>query len=202
MQFTSVRVEVEGRPPREDESLYANTFWVSPDYFDVMEMELREGRRFTEADGPDSGLVHILTGASEPESVYLTTGISNLTLCPSGPHPPNPSELLASTRMAGLLERAQRDFDVVVVDTPPALVVTDAVVLGALCDGMVLCLRANKTLREDAVDCADRLRMGDIRLLGAVLNRFRPMSGDTYSRRYYSYEAYSDSTDEARDSAA
>ena len=52
--------EVEGRAPLPDESLFVNTFWISPDYFDVMQMRLREGRRFTEADGPDGGLVTIV----------------------------------------------------------------------------------------------------------------------------------------------
>ncbi len=49
--------EVEGRAPRQDETLYTNTFWISPSYFDVMELRLREGRRFTEADGADGGAV-------------------------------------------------------------------------------------------------------------------------------------------------
>ncbi len=148
-----------------------------------------------------SGLVHALAGGVDPATLYLTTGVDNLSLCPSGPHPPNPSELLASARMAEFLARATRDFDTVVVDTPPALVVTDAVVIGALCDGMILCLRANKTVHEDAEGCADRLRQAGVRLLGAVLNRFRPLAGDTYSRRYYSYETYTDEPDQARGAA-
>ncbi len=149
-----------------------------------------------------TGLVHALAGGADPTSLYLTTGLENLSLCPSGPHPPNPSELLASERMAEFLTRAAREFDTVVVDTPPALVVTDAVVIGSLCDGMVLCVRANKTRREDAEDCVERLRQGDIRLLGAVLNRYRPMAGDAYSRRYYSYEAYNETPSAAGGSAA
>ncbi len=169
----------------------------------LVDADLRRPRLNRVFDRDNStGLVHALAGGEDPASLYLTTGIENLSLCPSGPHPPNPSELLASARMADFLGRAARDFEVVIVDTPPALVVTDAVVIGSLCDGMILCLHANKTLHEDAEGCAERLRLAGVRLLGAVLNRFRPATSDSYSRRYYSYEAYSDDRESARGSAA
>ncbi len=148
------------------------------------------------------GLVHRLAEGTDPAALYIPTEVENLYLCPSGPHPPNPSELLGSDRMADILARVSSDFELVVVDTPPALVVTDAMVIGAQCDGVVLCLQASKTLREDAESCAERLRLGGIRVLGAVLNRYRPLTGDTYSRRYQSYEAYSETRDRAPGSAA
>lgn len=158
----------------------------------LVDADLRRPRldKIFERDN-SSGLVHALAGGADPTTLYLTTDVENLSLCPSGPHPPNPSELLASERMTEFLDRAGRDFEVVVVDTPPALVVTDAVVVGSVCHGMLLCLQAHKTLHEDAEDCAERLRRAEVRLLGVVLNRYRPAPSDSYSRRYYSYEAYS-----------
>ncbi len=169
----------------------------------LVDGDLRRPRLHRIFDRPNSaGLVHLLAGSASAAPPYLTTSVNNLSLCASGPHPPNPSELLGSGRMADFLTRAAADFDLVIIDTPPALVVTDAVVIGAQCNGIILCLHANKTLREDAESCAERLRMGGIRILGAVLNRFRPLTGDSYSRRYYSYEAYSETGDRARGSAA
>jgi capsular exopolysaccharide synthesis family protein len=169
----------------------------------LVDGDLRRPRLHKIFERPNGeGLVNVLAAGADPQEVLLSTTVPHLTLCPSGPHPPNPSELLASHRMTEFLQSAQLDFEMVVVDTPPALVVTDAVVIGSLCDGLILCLQANKTLREDAEACVERLRLAEIRILGAVLNRFRPVAGDSYSRRYYSYEAYSDDPEEARGSAA
>ncbi len=149
------------------------------------------------------GLVNCLTGGVEPEAVFQATTIHNLFLCTSGPHPPNPSELLASERMAELLRAARQQFDIVVVDTPPVLMVSDPILVSTISDGVVLCCRAGKVLREDARSCHDRLRMAGVRVLGVVLNRFRPVRGGYYDRRYVYYEAYAEPEEAATaDSAA
>lgn len=88
-----------------------------------------------------------------------------------------------------------------IIDTPPALAVTDATLIGSMVDGMVLCLRARKVQREDARACRDRLRMADVRLLGGVLNRFREPKGG-YGRRYHHYEAYAGNDSADKPSAA
>jgi Mrp family chromosome partitioning ATPase len=96
----------------------------------------------------------------------------------------------------------------VVIDTPPTLAVTDSTLLGALTDGVVLCCRAGKLQREEARACRDRLRFAEIRILGAVLNRFRPAAGgSSYARKYRYYESYMDAeagsaADSRADSAA
>lgn len=147
-----------------------------------------------------AGLVNVLAGGGEAESHFVATDLPQLYLCPSGPHPPNPSELLSSQRMVDLLGLVRTRFDFVVVDSPPALVVTDAIVTGSMCDGVVLCCQAHKTLREDAQDCVDRLVLADVKVLGAVLNRYRPTSGGSYGRRYY-YEAYGEAEETAAELA-
>jgi polysaccharide biosynthesis transport protein len=136
------------------------------------------------------GLVSHLTGNTEPAEIFLRTQIPGLHLCPSGPIPPNPSELLSSGRMAELMELARSRFDFVVVDTPPALMVTDATLVGAMADGVVLCLRAGEVVREDALETYDRLRMADVKVLGAVLNAYRSQEGRYGRYRYARYEAY------------
>lgn len=147
-----------------------------------------------------TGLVNILAGGDDPNAVTVQTQVPGLHVIPSGPNPPNPSELLSSDRMHQLLERARGRFDFVVVDTPPVLAVTDATVLGSMTDGVVLCLRAGKVLREDARTCRDRLLLADVRILGTVLNRHTERSGSGRSYHYY-YAAYGEAASKS-DSAA
>jgi capsular exopolysaccharide synthesis family protein len=149
-----------------------------------------------------SGLVTFLTGDSSSELSCIPTGLPNMSLCTSGPHPPNPSELLSSERMAEFLTMARAQFDFVVVDTPPVLAVTDAIIVGAQVQGLVLCCRAHKLMREDARTCVERLKLAGVRVLGAVLNRYRPSRSGSYDRRYYYYQSYEDSAETEAGSAA
>jgi succinoglycan biosynthesis transport protein ExoP len=143
------------------------------------------------------GLVNQLTATAEPETVFLPTEVPNLWVTPSGPIPPNPSELLASDRMRDWLKLVRARFDFVVLDTPPALAVTDATIVGLLADGVVLTLRSGKITREEARLCRDRLRLAGIRILGAVLNRFRSHQTGL-GKRYKVYETYGAEESEPR----
>lgn len=135
------------------------------------------------------GVVSYLTGTARPEQICQATEVPGLWVAPSGPIPPNPSELLASDRMRELVRQVRGAFDFVLIDTPPALAVTDPTLVGAIVDGVVLCLRSRKVQRDDARLCSDRLRIADIRVLGAVLNRYREGQGSR-DKRYGHYVAY------------
>lgn len=135
-----------------------------------------------------TGLVNCLTTGADAD-VFQRTEVPNLWLIPSGPIPPNPSELLASDRMREWTRQQRARFDVVIFDTPPVLAVTDATLVGVLVDGVVLTLRTGKVTREDVRACRDRLRLADIRILGVVLNRHRAGQG-LIAKRYYAYESY------------
>jgi capsular exopolysaccharide synthesis family protein len=135
------------------------------------------------------GVVTFLTGGRDAELAVYPTDVPGLFVTPSGPTPPNPSELLASDRMGDLVAAIRTQFDYVVLDTPPVLPVTDAVVAGALADGTVLCLRAGKVLRDEAAACRDRLRRADVKVLGTVLNGHRSSQGGA-GKRYQYYETY------------
>ncbi len=135
------------------------------------------------------GLVNQLTSGAEPAETILATEVPNLWITPSGPIPPNPSELLASDRMRDWLRAVRTRFDFVVLDTPPALAVTDATIVGLLVDGVVLTLRSGKVTREEARLCRDRLRQAGIKILGAVLNRYRSLQTGA-GKRYKYYESY------------
>ncbi len=149
-----------------------------------------------------SGLVSYLTGGADFEGVISRTSVPQLFVTPSGPIPPNPSELLASDRMIELVKAARGRFDFVVIDTPPLLPVTDATLVGDLVDGVTLCLRAGKVTREEARTCLDRLKMAGVKVLGVVLNRHLLKQGGYAGRRYQMYEAYGSDVEPKAGSAA
>jgi capsular exopolysaccharide synthesis family protein len=137
------------------------------------------------------GLVSFLTRGVDETAIFLRTTVPNLYLTPTGPVPPNPSELLSSERMMDFVALAYQRFDYVIFDSPPVLPVTDATVLGALSDGVVLCVGSGLLLREDARACQQRLQLSEVRILGAALNRFREHPG-RYGKRYRVYQKYVD----------
>jgi len=150
------------------------------------------------------GLVNYLTGTAEPGEIIVRSELPNLHVCPSGPSPPNPSELLASDRMRTFLEEARKRYDFVIVDTPPTLAVTDSTLVGSMTNGVVLCCRAGRLQKEDARACRDRLRFAEVRTLGAVLNGFKVgVSSSSYARKNRYYESYvAESAESRTDSAA
>jgi Mrp family chromosome partitioning ATPase len=103
--------------------------------------------------------------------------------------------------MAEILDQAMRQFDFVVIDSPPVLAVTDSTVLGFLTGHVLLTIAAGKTQREDARHCLTKLRQSGAKVLGVVLNRFRA-TGSRHSRYYSQYEAYGNASSEAEHSAA
>ena len=133
------------------------------------------------------GLVNYLTSRVDPESIFCTTEVPNLFVCTAGPIPPNPSELLAADRLRELLDEVRSRFDFIILDSPPVLPVADAVILGPLVDGVVICARAGVLLREDAKHCGERLRYAGLKIFGTVLNRYRSSTASPYSRRYQYY---------------
>ncbi len=146
------------------------------------------------------GLVSFLTGHLEVDRIFADTLVPNLFVATSGPIPPNPSELLSSTRMREFLDAVKQKFDFVIIDTPPALPVADAVILGPLADGLIVCVRAGVLQRDDAKMCREQLRYAGVRIFGTVLNRYRS-SPTRYSRRYQYYGVYSEPAEKSSSAA-
>jgi succinoglycan biosynthesis transport protein ExoP len=117
------------------------------------------------------------------------TGVENLRLLTSGPLPPNPSELLGSLKMRRLIEQLEGQADVVLLDTPPALPVTDAAVLAAQAGGVLVVADAGRTRRAVARQAVDSLRNVGGNLLGVVLNRLSPRGRGSYYYYYYYYHS-------------
>lgn len=137
----------------------------------------------------DSGLTNYMMGTIKFEDMIQKTFLDNLFLITSGALPPNPSELLASKKMEDVLDKLREEFDLVVIDTPPVIAVTDAAVLSTKVDGTILVVASGQTNRDALVRAHTVLESVDSSLLGALLNgvNVEGMYGSYY---YYYYHHY------------
>jgi non-specific protein-tyrosine kinase len=100
----------------------------------------------------------------------LEVGVENLLLVPSGPLPPNPADVLGSSKMEQVIDVFKGRADVILFDAPPVAAVSDAAVLGTKVDGVLLVVSAGRTRREHAQRAKDLLERVHVRIIGAVLN--------------------------------
>ncbi len=117
------------------------------------------------------GLSSLLTGHSSIQESVQKTSIDNLWLLPSGPVPANPSELIDSSGMRELLHQIKDQYDVILVDTPSVLSVSDSVIVSALCDGVIMVAAAGKVKKDHLKKAKEQLDHVNARMLGIVLNR-------------------------------
>lgn len=126
----------------------------------------------------DRGLTTmILEEEALGEPPLLDVGVENLLLVPSGPLPPNPADVLGSTKMEQVIAVFKDRADVILFDAPPLIAVTDAVVLGTKVDGVLLVVAAGRTRREHAERAKELLNRVNVRIIGAVLNEARGAAG-------------------------
>jgi exopolysaccharide transport family protein len=138
--------------------------------------------------GPRSGLSNVLTGsATLQQTITRSTILPNLSILPAGTPPPNPAELLASTNMRDVLEELRGQYDHIVVDTPPSLSVTDAVVLSPRADAIVLVIRSGQTTKQALRRARDVLAQVNAKVSGVLLNAVDLSSPDYYY--YYEYQS-------------
>jgi succinoglycan biosynthesis transport protein ExoP len=134
------------------------------------------------------GLSNLLTGQASPRDAIRQTHTDNLWVMTSGHIPPNPSELLASERMKTLLNAQNGWFDWIVVDAPPVLAVTDAVLMAPMASGVAFVVRSEMTPQRHVKRALEILMTGQPRLLGLVLNGVDLERNKYYYSRYYGYE--------------
>lgn len=137
----------------------------------------------------EPGLSEVLTGQLSIQQVIRSEVLPRISVVSSGSIPPNPAELLGSSEMANFLDELARNFDYVLIDSPPILPITDAVILSRLVDGVVLIVRGGSTPRRVVAAAKARLQSVGARVLGAVLNDVDISRGEYYyyNRYYYSY---------------
>jgi polysaccharide biosynthesis transport protein len=151
--------------------------------------------------GPKIGLSNVLTGAATlQQAIIPSTILPELFILPAGTPPPNPAELLASTKMKNVLEELRKQFDHIVIDSPPTLSVTDAVVMSTSADAVVLVIRSGHTTKPALRRARDILLQVNARVCGVLVNAVDLSSPDyyyhyeyqgKYGRDYYQEDAVS-----------
>ena len=129
------------------------------------------------------GISNAVVGEKSLEEVVFQTVVPNLDVCPCGPLPPNPAELLHTRKFKDLMAECGRRYDRIIFDSPPTSAVTDPVIVGHLADGVVLVVRAGHTTREAALFARRQLEDAKAQLLGCIINQVNP--SDPYYNYYY-----------------
>ncbi len=137
------------------------------------------------------GLSNVLTGEIDFEEGIKETDVEGLQLLTSGILPPNPAELLGSRKMEAIIKKAAELADIVLIDTPPVVLVTDPVILGNKVDGVIIVVDSHNTQNEMLVKAKEQLDRTQANILGAVLNRYPAQKGSSYYYKYsYYYNSY------------
>jgi len=142
---------------------------------------------FNEENG--AGLSNFLSGNSPLDSIIKKTEVPNLYYIPSGPIPPNPSELIGSKLFKVMMDSLGKKFDHIVLDSPPALGFADSVILSTTVDGVILVVLGGKTPRETLQRAKEVLHQVNAKILGVVINRV-DIHRSGYGYYYYRYHYY------------
>ncbi|MFZ5825011.1 MAG: CpsD/CapB family tyrosine-protein kinase [Bacillota bacterium] len=134
------------------------------------------------------GLTNAVVSQNGLEADLQPSGVSGLSLLTSGPIPPNPAEMLGSARMTQLLSNLEQRFEMVILDSPPTLAVTDAAVLAPKVGGVILVARSGKVARQQAQRAVTSLQAVKANLLGVTLSAVPQDEKDGYYYYYYSEE--------------
>lgn len=135
----------------------------------------------------DVGLTNSLLAHANLNSFIRPSRVENLRILTAGPLPPNPAELLGSRSMSNVIGLLRNEADVIVIDSPPVLAVTDSAILSRMADGVLLVVDSGKTKRESAQRAQEALDKAGARLLGVVINRMPTKGGYyAYNSKYYS----------------
>ncbi len=155
----------------------------------ILDADLRRPmqHRIFELDRQARGLSAVLAGQMSLEDAIVHAKVENLDILTCGPDVPNPAEILNSEVFSRYVERLTARYDRVLIDSPPIIAVTDALILAALCDLTVIVLRAEKSTRRACVQAREALISVDARVLGIVVNDV-PQKGGRYG--YYSCYGY------------
>jgi len=165
----------------------------------LIDMDLRKGYMHKMFDvGPENGVSDVLSKRVQLQDAIKPTKIGELFILPRGAIPPNPSELLMSKGLTQLLEAVSVDYDLVIVDTPPIMAVTDAAIIGRQCGVTMLVTRFGLNPVKELEVTKQRFEQNGITVKGVVLNAVERKAsgyGYGYGYGYYQYEYKSDKAD-------
>ncbi|MEQ6917327.1 polysaccharide biosynthesis tyrosine autokinase [Halomonas aquatica] len=154
----------------------------------VVDADMRKGHiHHAFAGGSEGGLSELLSGKENWGQVVRDSGIENLNYVARGTAPPNPSELLMNASFTAFLEQASREFDLVILDTPPVLAVTDAALVGKQCGTSLMVVRFQLNPAKELQIAAQRLETAGVTVKGAILNAMERKAATRYGYGYYNY---------------
>ena len=142
--------------------------------------------KFSYSQLTNAGLAEYLAGMCAMEDVVYETNLENAFIVPAGREVMNSLQLLSSPRYAELIARLSKHFDVVLVDTPPAGVIVDAIEIAKYCDGALLVVASNTGRKQEIDEVAQNIRKTGCKMLGAVLNN---VNMDSFQNRKYYYRS-------------
>jgi len=138
----------------------------------------------------DLGLSTLLMGLCGSQDVIRPSGIAGLVVIDAGPLPSNPAELLGGVRMKEMIEQQHKNYDYIIIDGPPVLLVSDTKTLAKFVDGTVLVFNAAATRRGAAQRTIRELREVNATIVGCVLFAVKAMKGGYFQEQFKSYEEY------------
>ncbi|KQI71235.1 acetyltransferase [Loktanella sp. 5RATIMAR09] len=157
----------------------------------LIDADMRRGqqRKYFGLSKAHPGLAQVLSGEVELASALVPTQVENLSVLSSGPFPPNPSELLMREDLSRLIKLLDGDFDLIIIDAPPVLAVTDPVVLGRAAGAVIGVARFGRTHPGEVLAMKKTLETSGVKLSGAILNDFDPKSARGRYGYSYAYNA-------------
>lgn len=136
------------------------------------------------------GLADLLRGKGAQISEFQSPLLNNWFVLPSGDIPPNPSELLGSSRMENILNQLREIFDYIIIDLPPVNLVSDAISISSLISGMIVVIRGEYTEKKELERCFRQLKLSNVNILGCVMNETKSESGSYGKYKKYKYYKY------------
>lgn len=155
----------------------------------LIDADLRKGyiRRFVRQEKNAPGLAELLAKRNSLEDVMVNGPVDGLSIITSGRYPPNPSELLMRADFETLLETLDKDFDLIIVDSPPVLAVTDPVVIGRYTGATIVIARHLETMAGEIEAVKRAFETSGVKVTGAILNGYKVSEGAKYGGQYHYY---------------
>ena len=160
----------------------------------IIDTDMRKGRQYSLFNlNPRPGLSNFLSGVVDQDytgekgnidNYIQETHVDNLFLIAAGSVPPNPSELLVSSKMSSIIDKLRKQFDIIIFDAPPALIVADALIIARLVDFSILVAAQNATRKEDLSKAKAAIENVGGKVAGAVLNKVQ-ITTKRYENSYY-----------------
>lgn len=133
-----------------------------------------------------TGLTSFIVGEADENAIRVDSGVEGLSIIPTGPIPPDPARLVESKKMHQLIKDMEQAYDLVIIDSPPILAASDAVIFGRATDGVILVIESGKGKKKHIADIMELLTKAGINVIGAALNK---VSTSRHSNYYY-YQQY------------